>query len=378
MSVEARSSGVRQLDIDQALATAQEKVWGLISAHPGEVPIYTQAGRWHFNQDSWAPLWSGGFLAGMIWIFAERTGDAAWREQAEKYSRILEPRKLDTGTHDLGFIFVPSWGRWHAIDPTEETREVLIQAGRTLAKRFNTRGRYLSTWVNPGSTFIDIMPNIEIIYLAASLSGDTTLSDIANAHAQTTRRYLVRGDASTVHEGWFDPETGEFLRSATHQGYRSDSSWVRGQAWAMHGFGSAYRWTHEINFLDTARRCADLYISQVGDSFVGTNDWDDPAPEFPYEASAASIAASAMLQLAKLDADNSKRYTDYARNILARLSDSEFFGVSGDGWEGIIRHAIYHRRQNIGVDESIMWGDYYFVEALHQLSQLGAEDSAAL
>lgn len=364
-------------DLEFALETAQEQVRHLISDHPGQIPIFTVAGRWHFDADAWAPAWTGGFLAGMIWIFAERTNDPWWHRQAEKYSQLLEPRKLDEGTHDLGFLFTPSWGRWHRLHPTDRTRDVIIQAGRTMAKRFNSTGKYLRTWVDRGSTFIDVMMNVDLVFQAAELSGERGLADIARQHALTTRRFLVRGDGSTAHEGWFDPDTGEFLRAATHQGFRADSTWVRGHAWAIYGFGSVYARTRDERFLDTARRCADFYIDQTGTRYVAANDWNDPAPEYPYEASAAGIAAAGMLQLASLMGAEGARYREYAAAILGRLCTPEFLGSREQGWEGVIKHAIYHRNKNLGVNESVMWGDHYFVEALHRMTQ-GAECDLAV
>ena len=365
-----RASG---LSIEQIFVTAENQVRRLITAHPGQIPMYTEGGRWHFGQDSWAQVWTGGFLAGMMWVFAERTGDPFWRDQAERYTRSIDPRRLESGIHDIGFLFSPSWGRWHDLDPSEETSDALIRGGRIMASYFNPGGRYLRTWVDKGSTFVDVMMEVDVIYRAASLAGDPELAEIATAHALTARRYLVRGDASTVHEGWFDPDTGEFLRTATHQGFRSDSSWVRGLTWAIYGFGTAFQWTHDSRFLDTARRCADFYMDKVGTDFVCPNDWADPSPEFPYEASAASIAASGMLQLAELLGADGRAYMDYARHIVARLSEPDFLETGVDGRDGVIKHAIYHRRHNLGVDESVMWGDYYFVEALHRLSKGGSQ-----
>ncbi len=356
-------------EVELGLSIAQEQLSHLIRNHPGKLPVFTVGGRWHFDKDAWAPEWTGGFLAGMIWIFAARTGDPWWRHEAERYSRLLESRKLDSGTHDIGFLFSPSWGRWHALHPSESTRDVIIQAGRTMAARFNRAGRYLHSWVDRGSTFIDIIMNVDIVFEAAELSGDRRLFDIARHHALTTRRFLVRGDSSTVHEGWFDPQTGEFLRASTHQGFRSDSTWSRGLAWALYGFGSVYARTHEAQFIDTARRCANFYITHTGDRYVAPNDWDDPAPEHPYEASAACIAAAGMLQLADLIGAEGSGYREYAAGILGRLCTSEFLGRHEGGWEGIVRHAIYHRNNNLGVDESVMWGDYYFVEALDRLAR---------
>lgn len=366
------------LDLEATLATAQEQVKNLITTHAGKVPVFTDNGKWHFDDDAWAPGWTSGFLTGLIWIFAERTGDPWWREQAEKYSLLVEPRKHDDGTHDVGFLITPSWGRWHALAPSEKTTEVLVTAGRTLAKSYNPAGKYLKTWVDDGSSFIDIMMNVGIIFQAGALSGDDSLTRIAAEHSLTSRRYLVRGDSSTIHEGWFDPATGEFLRAETHQGYRADSCWVRGLTWAIYGFGTAYEWTGDERFLDTARRCADYYIEHTGERIIPPNDFDDPHPELQYEASAASIASSGLLQLAELlrtrgRATDAEPYEAYARRTLARLSTPDFLGRIDDGWEGIIKQATYHRGNNLGVNESVMWGDYYFVEALHKLSKLTHE-----
>ncbi|GAA3728382.1 glycoside hydrolase family 88 protein [Leifsonia bigeumensis] len=374
MTIETSLGPIR---VEELLHQAEEQVRRLVTEHPGKVPVFTQGGRWQFDGDAWAPVWTGGFLAGMMWIFSQRFRDPFWRENAERYSRLLEERKHDTGTHDIGFLFSPSWGRWHEVAPSQETRDVLIEAGTTMAGRFNPAGRYLRTWVDAGSTFIDVMMNIGIIYQAADLSGNAALAEIATKHALTSRRFLVRGDATTVHEGWFDPDSGEFLRAATHQGYRSDSSWVRGHAWAIYGFGTAYQWTGDARFLDTARRCADTYITEVGDRFVGPNDWEQPAPNDGYEASGASITASGLLQLADLLGDAGDDYRRYARSIVARLSEPEFFGAATTGWEGIIKHSTYHENEGLGVNESVMWGDYYFVEALDRLAGTPEPESSA-
>jgi unsaturated chondroitin disaccharide hydrolase len=362
----------RTLSIDEAFDFAQAQVRALVTSAPGKLTTYTENGRWVFSEDPWAPNWNGGFLTGMMWAFARRTGDAWWREQAEAYSLLLEDRKHDTGTHDIGFILEPSWGRWYDWDGAARARDVLIEGGRTMAGRFQPAGGYLCSWVDPGSTFIDIMMNVGVIFRAAALSGDQTLHETALRHARTSRRYLMRGDGSTIHEGWFDVETGEFLRAATHQGWRSDSDWVRGQAWAIHGFTTAYRHTGDADLLDAARRAADYYIARTPDNGVPPNDWMDPAPAAPYEASAAAIAAAGILHLANaLDADPAaERYRAYGLRILATLRSTEFIAADTPGWQGILRHATYHYRNGLGIDESVMWGEYYFVEALELAAAL--------
>lgn len=361
------------IDTDRVFAVVRAQLRRLITDHPLQIPTHTVGGRWHVGADGWAPVWTGGFLAGLIWAVAQDTADPWWRTQAERYSLLLEPRADDAGTHDLGFIFTPSWGRWYAEEPSPRVRDVLVRAGRTLAAGYNPRGRYLKTWVAGGSTFIDIMMNVDIIYQAAELSGDASLAEVATQHALTSRRYLVRGDASTVHEGWFDEQTGEFLRAATHQGHRADSCWVRGHTWAMYGFGSAYLRTADERFLRTARDCADVYIANTGDALVPPNDWDDPNPEHPYEASAGCVAAAAMLQLASILGTGGTVYRDYGARIVERLCSPQFLATPGDGWEGIIKQATYHQANGLGVQESTMWGDYYFVDAIERVRRLARD-----
>ena len=352
----------------QALDFASVQVYRLLTMRPGAFPIYTIGGRWHVEEEAWTN-WTEGFLGGLIWIIARRTGDAWWREQAEKYSLLIEPRKDDRTVHDLGFLFISTWKRWFEATGDPAKKDTVTHAGRTMALRFNEKGRYLRSFVAEDSCFIDIMMNVGIIFEAARATDDEDLMRIATEHCLTTRRHLVRGDGSTAHEAIFDLETGEFLRNGTHQGWRSDSSWARGQGWALYGFGTAYALSEDARFLDTAERCADFFLDRTGAAVIPPNDWEEPAPPRPYESSAAAIAASGLWQLAGLtaDPDRAKRYRDAAIAILTRLSSSEFLAVDDPDWEGILRHGVYHERLGLGVDESVMWGDYFFVEALDRV-----------
>lgn len=372
---DAYADRTRTLTIDEAFDFAQQQVRNLVTHAPGQLPTYTEGGRWVFGDDPWAPTWSGGFLAGMMWIFVRRTGDEWWREQAQRYSLLLESRKDDTSTHDLGFVLEPSWGSWYDLDHCEQARQVLIDGGRTMAVRLQTVGGYLSTWIDPGSTFIDIMMNVGIVFRAAEYSDDPLLREVALTHCRTSLRFLMRGDGSTAHEGWFDTTTGEFLRTATHQGWRSDSSWARGQGWAIYGFTTAYRHTGLADMLTAARRAADYYIAHTDDGGVPPNDWMDPEPAQRWEASAAAITAAGMLHLATALASDpaAERYRSYSLRILMTLRSSEFIAADTPGWQGILRHATYHYRKGLGVDESVMWGDYYLLEALQSASQLPSE-----
>ena len=366
---------------EQAMAFAQRQVLALTERHPDFFPMFTENGRWQHGKASWTN-WCEGFLPGQMWIFARRTGEIEWRKRAEHYSRLIEERQHDRNVHDLGFLFWSTWKRWYDLTGDEAVKDVVVTAGATMGHRFNEKGRYLQSFVAPVSTFIDIMMNVGIIFYAAQELGDDDLLRQVTEHCLTTRRYLVRGDGSTAHEGIFDLETGEFLRQSTHQGWRGDSSWARGQAWALLGFGTAYRLSRDARFLDVAQRCADYFIDSTDEGGVPPNDWmEETSGRRRWESSAAAIAASGLFQLAELsrvgdpavaaDPARAAGYLAAARGTMDTLLSPEFLAVDTPGWEGILRHGSYHERLDLGVDESVMWGEYFFVEALDKL--LGAE-----
>jgi unsaturated chondroitin disaccharide hydrolase len=322
-------------------------------------------GKWKHEGEAWTN-WCEGFLGGQIWLIHEYTGDQWWREQAEHYSRLIEHRKTDRNVHDLGFLFWSTWKRWYDLTGDEAINDVVIEAGSTLALRYQEKGDYLRSFVAPESLFIDIMMNVGIIYYAGQQKGDAELVRRANEHCLTTRRYLVRGDGSTSHEGIFDLETGMFLRQTTHQGWRDDSSWARGLAWALYGFGTAYRFTRDPRFLQTAQMCAAYYIENTADHGVCPNDWMEPNPKYPYESSAAAITASGLMQLAELTPDplRQRYFAEFAIQIIDTLTEPEFLAINDAGWEGILKHGSYHQEKGLGVDESVMWGEYFFLEAV--------------
>ena len=362
--------------LENAFDFAQKQVSSLINSHPDFFPMYTQNGKWKHEGEAWTN-WCEGFLGGMMWIFYERTKDPNWLQHAEHYSHLIEERKFDRNVHDLGFLFWSTWKRWYDLTSDEALNQVVITAGKTMGLRFKEKGQYLRSFVADDSLFIDIMMNVGIVFYAALESGDADLLHIANQHCLTTRRYLVRGDGSTSHEGLFNLETGEFLRQSTHQGWRGDTAWARGQAWALYGFGTAYSLSGDWRFLQTARMCADFYLDNT--SFDATapfgpgippNDWDQP--NSPVESSAAAITASGLLNLSQIVQDPvyAARYRQAALIILDTLTSPEYLADQTPGWEGILKHGSYHIRKGLGVDESVMWGEYFFVEALDKALSL--------
>jgi len=355
---------------EDAFTFAQNQVRKTVEKHPDFYPMYSKNGKWKHDGPAWTH-WCDGFFPGMMWIFERRaerdsTQQKFWLEQAIRYSKPLEPRQHDRDVHDLGFIFLSTYYRWHHKTKDPAIQNVLIQAGRTLALRFNEKGQYLRSFVAENSLFIDIMMNVGIIFYAARETGDKRLRDVALRHCFTTRRYLVRGDGSTSHEGIFDLDTGAFLQQSTHQGYRGDSCWSRGLAWALYGFSTSFEYSRDPRFLSTAEACADYYITHTPSDGIAPWDYNAP-PESRrlLDTSAAAIAAAGLYRLCRLVADPVKGhfYWSTAQHILRSLCEKHL--AKGDAkWEGILKGGVYHLHKELGVDESVMWGEYFFVQAL--------------
>jgi unsaturated chondroitin disaccharide hydrolase len=344
-------------------------------------PIHTRNGIWHRPEFIWTD-WCPGFYAGMMWLAFEETGDAKWRRVAEQYTRALEPRKFDRDVHDLGFIFMSTVDRWYRLlgddDPIGRwLKDILVTAGTVQSFRWKETGEdhYIYSFHGPQSLFIDIMMNIRLLFRAHQLGADEELFRKAVTHAKTTEKYLVRKhgkrimdrDGMVIHEGIFNPVRGEFRNLSTQQGYSPFTCWARGLAWAIYGFTDTFLFTRDRYFLETAERCAGYYLENTPDGGVPFWDYGAPnIPDEPLDSSAAAIVAVAFWKLKDVEGigRGAKAYRHAALQILDTLTSDEFLGAHDAAYEGILRHGVYHRPMNWGVDESVMWGDYFFMEAL--------------
>jgi hypothetical protein len=148
-------------------------------------------------------------------------------------------------------------------------------------------------------TYQDNMMNLDMLFYAASHTGDGVMWDAAVSHAKTTQQTHIRADYSTKHLVVFDPITGEARQHLTNQGYADESCWTRGQAWAIAGFAEVYGWTRDWSFLHTASRCADYFLSRLPPNCIPPWDFDaveqNPASSQPPDTSAGIIACYGML-----------------------------------------------------------------------------------
>lgn len=354
----------------EAFRLAKGRVRSLVESEPGFYPMFTENGKWCHDLPPWT-YWCDGFLPGMMWIFAaaETDGHAAawWHEQAVHYTKPLEPRKFDGDVHDLGLIFMSTFYRWHEITPEPALRDVLVEAGRTLAGRYRPEGKFLASFVSNDSTFVDMLMNVGLIFYTALEVSSPDLMDVAMNTCLTIRRTLVRGDGSVGQGALFDIETGAFLRQSAQQGYRADSCWSRGLAWALYGFTNAYEYCGDARLLLTAEAIADFYVQNSPADGVPPWDFDAPAVNgIQVDTSAAAIAASGFFKLSRVVPDLTKGqfYDEIARRILRSLCEKHL--GHEEGYEGILKNGVYHMHQKLGVGESVIWGEYFFVEALDE------------
>ena len=205
--------------------------------------------------------WTAGFYAATLWRTYERTRDPAWRQRAQTWQAGLASETTHDNT-DLGFKLFDTYGVGYQLTGDESYKKVVLAAADTLARRYDPDVGMFRVWdarddrtqyrVN-----IDAMMNLELMFWAGQNGGDPRYAEMAEHHAQRALRDLVRPDGSTYMFAGYDQNTGALLSHFTKQGYATDSTWSRGQAWAVYGFTTAYRYTKDPRFLDAARRTAD-------------------------------------------------------------------------------------------------------------------------
>ena len=324
-----------------------------------DFPHITENGKWVTTEDGY---WTGGFWVGLLWHAYKVSGDEKYKSKAYKWAKKLESRKNDR-TFDLGFLFYPSFVLGYEITKDSSLRNIALEAANILSTLFHEKAGFVYHEIKlndrrAGRTIIDVMMNLPLLWWAYEETNDDKYYNVAYTHSKRTIEEFIREDYSTVHVIDFDLETGEIIRKITAQGYSDDSCWSRGQAWAIYGFTLAYKYTKDELFLKTAVNIAEYFIANLPEDYVPYWDFEDPEKKVR-DSSAGAIASSALLDLSALS--GKEKFREVAINILNSLCDNY---LSGEEKDGILAHGCFHKPENMGVDESLIWGDYYFIEAI--------------
>lgn len=317
--------------------------------------------------------WTSGFFPGALWYAYSQIKTDEWRTLASRWTAGIEPARNLRTTHDLGFMVFNSFGHGYLLTDDTTYRRIVLDASRSLASRYDSKVKAIKSWDTFGGpdartkwefpVIIDNLMNLEMLFRAAEW-GDPQWKEIATHHALTSARSHLRPDGSTAHVALFNPRTGALERTVTWQGYADNSAWARGQAWAIYGFATAYRFSRNTELLRASERAADFFLSH--DAPDGIPYWDLAHPSIPNverDASAGAIAASGLLELARhTSKSNAARYRAAADRILRTLSTQ--YLTRGTKTESILVRSVGGRPQNSEVDVGLIYADYYFIEAL--------------
>lgn len=319
--------------------------------------------------------WTSGFYAGILWQMYDLTKDEMWARAARKWTESLEKEQYNQGTHDLGFMLYCSYGNGLRLAPSRAYEEVLMQGARSLSTRFRKTTGSIKSWDHGSWEFpviIDNMMNLELLFWATKVSGDSSFYDIAVTHALTTMKNHFRPDNSTYHVVDYDTLTGKVNERVTHQGHADESAWARGQAWGLYGYTLTYRETKDRRFLDQATRIADFMLAHPNLPADKVPYWDFNAPDIPNEerdASAAAIMASALIELSRY-VENGRKYMGAAGDILKSLSGKPYLAEPGTNHGFLLKHSTGHKPAKSEIDVPLIYADYYFIEALLRYKEI--------
>lgn len=342
--------------------------------------------------------WTDSFFVGMLNLAFAYTEDDEYMTYCKGYSSYFSKRAENDEQwceengiipldHDTGFLFMLSEVYRYKLTGDESAKDTALLAADKLAKRFNDKGGFIRAWdtwkwdtdeefINDkkGKIIADSMMNLSLLFWAWKETGNERFYNIAVTHANTVMKYIVRPDGSSFHQYNFNPETGEPKRGCTGQGYADDSCWSRGQAWLIYGFTQCYRYTDDERYLDTAVKTAKFFIDNI--CVNGLVPWDFSCKDFgvrPYDSSACAIALSGMISLNSICPSKSVEDAIYKlyKGIMTQCSALDI-----DGWESVLLHACGGPAYSAGkeniiinprIDCPMMYGDYYFFEALLKL-----------
>lgn len=352
-----------------------------------EFPHVTEPdGSWQTHPASWSAgyagkawshgHWTCGYWVGLLLAAHLRSGERRFLDWARERMRLVAQRADDPNTHDIGFIFDGSAIPGFHITGDPWYADIALRAASRLRGRLVTTrtGAYLSSWgpLNDmrgrTSSAIDTMGNLSLLYWAANHAEDGSFRHAAEAHADKTRDAFLRSDGSVCHAIEYEPIAGHRLRGYTFQGYKDESAWSRGQAWAIYGYVNTARETGKRSYLDLAERLARYYLGRLGKAVVPPWDFDDPTPEPLGDSAAAAIVAAGLVELAAIHPDRkvAGEWGERAQTMLAGLCGDAYLARESSH-RGLLKHGCYSKPHRDGMDSATMFGDFYFIEALCKL-----------
>ena len=343
---------------------------------PGRFPV-TYYHKEHKMVTSGSEPWVGGFYPGGLLYLYESTKDTALYNEALRKLKSLEKEQYNKTTHDLGFMMYCSFGNARRLVPKKEYDQVIINSAKSLSSRYNDKVGCIRSWDSDAARFmviIDNMVNLELLFAATKLTGDSSYYQIAVKHANTTMKHHYRADYSSHHLVIYNPETGAVSKKQTVQGAADTSAWARGQAWGLYGYTVMYRETKDKKYLDMANHIAQFILSHPNLPTDKIPYWDFNAPGIPNaprDASAGAVICSALIELAGYSGGKmAKTYFSAAETMIGALSSSAYRAAKGENGGFILKHGVGNFPRNADIDVPLIYADYYYIEALSRYLKL--------
>jgi len=374
INFKANKAILQAINNDYKVADAQYKLMAK-ELEPGKYPktYYPATGKFETSQSGW---WCSGFYPGTLFYLYQATKDTALLNEANRALDSLAKEQYNHSTHDLGFMMYCSFGNAQKIEPSAKYKQILINSAKSLASRFDPKVGCIKSWDSKKPEYlviIDNMMNLELLFWATHVTGDSTFYKIAVTHANTTMKNHFRADYSSYHVVNYNPTTGAVQLKRTQQGYANESAWARGQAWGLYGYTVMYRETHDKKYLEQAEHIAHFILTNPTLPKDKIPYWDYNVPDIPNalrDASAGAVMASAFLELCKYSAKNGREYFNTAETIICNLSKPPYLATTGTNGGFILQHSVGSLPQHSEVDVPLTYADYYFIEALNRYKNI--------
>lgn len=355
-----------------------KKLSGVAVRSRDKIPYTTIDGK-HDNKDetdiTW---WTNGFWGGMMWLMYESTGNEEYRKTAENSELMLDNAfiEFDKLHHDVGFMWHITSGANYRLTGNVKSRVRNLYAASLLASRYNIDARFIRAWNGKwggldtsGFSIIDCLMNIPLLYWASKEINDDRFKKIAMKHADMALNDHIREDGSINHIVEHDTNSTQIIKVHTGQGYNEKSCWSRGLAWAVYGMIISYIHTKKEDYLKAAIKTADCFIKHCAKTNYRTVV-DFYAPQEPayYDSTAGVCTACGLLELSKyVSQEDGKRYFDAAIQILKETD--KYFCNYDENEDSIVQMGTerYPLKSNKGLHIPIIYGDFFFVEAMAKL-----------
>eukprot|EP00775_Hariotina_reticulata_P002251 gene2251-2563_t len=339
--------------------------------------------------------WTCGFFPGIMWQLHSLTGKKQWADLAQAWQAPLaNKQRAWISQLDYGFIYLPSFAHSYEVTKSPEDLRQALAAAEALSWAYNpdfTINVLALAWAAR-----HIGPSNNITAFRMDTDPSAEWREMAVNHAKQVIANHIRPDGSTYHIVEYNPDTGAVNKRYTYQGMDDNTTWARGQSWAVYGMAAMHNETGDAEFLVAAQKVADKWLDLMmtqPDSHEFIPLWDfnapyDSAADGPRDSSAAAVAALGMLHIAEaLGAANlsasasglmslscGSKYLCAAVRTLRSLASGNYLAEPGSSqsFDGILKHGTSNYPGQGGVDAGLIYGDYYFLKAMHKCSTMSS------